>query len=820
MEKFELKPNRDAYVKWALIQYFIGTGIALGLPTIGFVIGGFFFSRLFIFAGFFFVLWLFISILTIISLNARYKKEHYVFYSDKIASYKGGIISDAETELLLKNVTHVKVVRPWLENKFYNTGSIQIQSAGSGGAEASLKHIDNPEKFYAWIQKLLKQNGFSLSQEELLREEKPNPFGAMLETLGGTIGGLFLFIYAFLGPLIGSVMDGETISTPIIISIIILCFVVGIPAIIGLVLHYQDLKNRTYKVYSDIVMYHEGFLSKHDAFIPVENVSDAETTQNLIDQIFGLYDVKISCQGAGQEILFKNLKGGKEMADSIDKIVDNRKNLGFKKQKAETETKTAKTKKLSATKTSSSVNADFDTTFTGEYKPSIKRAMLGWLFIIPIAFIIIIASIFFLPIIIGLFILLAISAFGAIAQAITLSVTTYRVKKESLVYNYKFLSAQTTEFTNDRITRASVRRNPFDYWMNTASVEFWSIGSGSNIKYQHIPNDIVPNLLAKVGVHSTKASYEVKPKYSVLTAMARNPFAPIFFLALFFGGIILAGAISSWFIIATILVAIITLCNITWAYILFKRAYLRCTADGIESHIGIIFKTWDYALYDNIKGVRTKKYLLSPKGSVTFNVAGESVHTTQKGQQIAKNNEIGMAFMPDIENKDELFDTIFTTRPSAAKITALERGKTAQDLLVAKPDAGNIMVPAIVILAVASIPPLVFASFIPYIPLIVGALWILFLGGLYISIKVRSYHIQDYRVIAKWGVFYKSQSSIVLDKIDHLNLKQGVLHKLFKNGSVKVYTVGDTMSGKAEMSIDNIKDHKRFYEKLKQQYEG
>ncbi|MBR9703424.1 PH domain-containing protein, partial [Candidatus Woesearchaeota archaeon] len=643
MEQYELTPNKNAYVKWPLIQYFILTGIVFGIPILITLIGGTFLPFLLFISIGLFLLWALITSFVVISLNARFKKERYLFFGEKIECKSGGIISDAETELMMKNVTHVKIVRPWLENKFFGTGSIHIQSAGSGGTEAHIKHIDNPEKFYGWIQKLLKQNGFSLTQKELLREEKPNPLGVFFETIGSVVGFGFFALYVLLEPALDMISKGGTMNIGVLLLMLAILLIVGVPVTLIAIFRYLDLKNRTYKVFSDMVTYNEGFLNKHDAFIPVENVSDAETTQNIIDRIFSLYDVKVSCQGAGQEILFKNLKNGKEMAASIDKLVSNKKVLVAKKEEAEN--KTVSTTKNVAEKTNSAVKAKFDTTFTGEFKPSIKRAMIGLLSFAPLAIII--------------FPLLPIYIIGLIVRAITLSVTTYHVKKESIEYDYKLLRAVTTEFTNDRITRATVKRNPFDYWMKTATVEFWSIGSGSNIKYQYIPQEIVPQLLAKIGVQPTDVSYEVKPKYSVFTSMARNPLAPLFFFALFFGGIF-ATIWSVWFAAVPILLVLFTLANIIWSVIVYKRAYLRCTGEGVESFIGIIFKTWDYALYDNIKGIRTKKYLASKKGMISFNVAGESIQTTQKGQQVTTNNEIHMPYIPEIQNKDELFDTIFT----------------------------------------------------------------------------------------------------------------------------------------------------------------
>ena len=83
------------------------------------------------------------------------------------------------------------------------------------------------------------------------------------------------------------------------------------------------------------------------------------------------------------------------------------------------------------------------------------------------------------------------------------------------------------------------------------------------------------------------------------------------------------------------------------------------------------------------------------------------------------------------------------------------------------------------------------------------------------SVKVTSFIIQPYRVTAKSGILFKKQISIVFNKVDHINLSQGALNKLFKNGTITVNTTG---SSRPELTITNIPDYEEFYTVLKKHY--
>ena len=70
-----------------------------------------------------------------------------------------------------------------------------------------------------------------------------------------------------------------------------------------------------------MVVYEEGFLTRDNAFIPFENIADSNTRRTFVDQLLGLYDVHVSCQGSGQEIRFRRLARGAQLSGAIDQLI-------------------------------------------------------------------------------------------------------------------------------------------------------------------------------------------------------------------------------------------------------------------------------------------------------------------------------------------------------------------------------------------------------------------------------------------------------------------------------------------------------------------
>ena len=127
-ESYELKPNKTAFVTYPVMIGFIFSSIILATA--------YFVANIFVEVSFVFL------IIAIVAFNflifywrsVRYGKEKYIFTSNRIIHKSGTIFSDSETELIVRNITHVTMRLPFIENKLFSTGHVNIQSAGSGAA--------------------------------------------------------------------------------------------------------------------------------------------------------------------------------------------------------------------------------------------------------------------------------------------------------------------------------------------------------------------------------------------------------------------------------------------------------------------------------------------------------------------------------------------------------------------------------------------------------------------------------------------------------------------------------------------------------------
>ena len=231
--------------------------------------------------------------------------------------------------------------------------------------------------------------------------------------------------------------------------------------------------------------------------------------------------------------------------------------------------------------------------------------------------------------------------------------------------------------------------------------------------------------------------------------------------------------------------------------------------EGLDMFNRFLFKRHYYSDYDSIKDVATLKYPFLNSGKVTFNVAGEILveRNTKHGKQISiRSNKFGISYIDSIDVKNDLVDVIFYRRPKKAELLGIEQNiesHVEKQVIFAKPHLINsfIGIPLILML-IQLIPPLIL--FLP-ITLFITIL----------MIKAKSYFIQPHRVVAKSGIIYKKQVSILFSRVDHINLDRGASNKLFGTGNISVNTAG---SSRPEIVIRNIKEFKQFYDFLKQKY--
>jgi membrane protein YdbS with pleckstrin-like domain len=806
-----IKPNKTAFISFSIVKSLI-------IWTIIFLIGFFTFGlEVGIGIGIIVILR---TIWKFLNLNAAYKKTHFDFLDDKIVVHYGSLFNNSSIEIVIDRITHVYHVKPFLENKLFNVGTVMIELAGSAIPEGVFILINNSEQVYEQVRNIMQERGFKLTKQELLQKDTPNILGVIFETIKIAIVGFIGLIW--IGSIILGIIMAFSPQLGVIITLIVLIFY-----LLFIIKTFFELKIREYYIYKDTIEYFEGFLTKVSSFMPAENLANSDITQTIFEKIFDLYDVKISCQGSGHEILFKNLKHGQEMEKHIKDLIQTTKQLEQLENKVVNE-EVIKFKINPAAKE----RLIKDTVFTAELKMNFKRLAL-----IPSAIlftILILINVFGLilgltPISLSLSGFLILIILGTlIGGYITSSSTIYKITPNGITHNFNFLAKKNTEFANDKITGIVISRGIIDRWMNTFSVTFYSIGSSTNIVFNAInySQELEEKLLSKFGVIVEDTMFDIKPNMTLGNFFKQNIVILIIDLFLIILFAITFPGVSVFLILITILI-------IVYKSAFYKRVEAKFAYDFVAYNEGIWFVKTTYATYDNIKDIEITKSPMCNNGLIHFNISGESIIQTDNGSQIVPHGFF-VNYVDNITNMDDVIDTIIYSRP-----TKEELSKTilkSQKLLIAKSSLGNELLPSAIILGIIGIIissvligvglaastidattnadnliltimlTLVFLGWIIYILILGFGAW---------KIKVREYSIQPYRVVAKSGIFWKTQKSIIFTKIDHIAKYQGLLNKIFKNGSIVVHTTGSSMP---EMIIVNIPNQSEFYEKLEQYY--
>jgi len=793
MEPTILKPNKSAFVSFRI-------GALLILSLIALAVLLFVLPVLLLIGIPFFVL---LNIVYYWSLSVQFKKAFYEFHGNRIVAKGGDILSNYQTELIVRNITHVTVSRPFIRHKLFGTGNVKIESAGSGNVEVFLHSIVRPLEVYASVQELMQANGFSLQKKELVQHEKPALLGVFFEVFGYLIGVIFLFVWIRFGVIVPLAESG--VNPALFASFLWILVIIG--AMIVLALKYLDLINRDYWIYEDAIVYDEGFLTKHDSFIPIENISDSTLTQGLFEKIFSLYDIKVSCQGSSQEIKFKNIRNGELMEKNIDSFIE--KSQGFSKTVS-----VKQTTQPHLTGFAGAVSLP-ETAFTGAYQMNLKRAVAP-IFLMVVAALIgsLIAGFIFeipLPIAFGsvLIFSIVIGLIAIIVTSIIATQTNYFVNKKSIAEKFNFVIKKNVEFSNEKITGVTFKQNFIDDWLGTFSIDFWSIGSSVDISFKHLvkSDDLVQSVKEKFGVLDSQLLYETRSKFSLGAWI--KAWLPLVLIGLL--GLVVLLLLNLWIFAVPALVGLGLILIYLGFY--YKTSKIHFYKDFVSFEKGIFFKYKYYSLYDNIKDIATTKYPLSSLGTIKFNVAGEKIVKTKNGQSISPHG-FRMNYMEDISNKDELIDLIFFKRPSAQEVQKMLQDISAyseKPILSVKPRLANSMLVTLVVLVLSMFVTIA----IPVIMFLLLPAFAVIIIWVFLYVKAKTYFIQSYRVVMKSGVVYKSQKSVVYSKIDHINKSQGALNKMFHNGTVVVNTTGSSMP---ELVLTDMSKYAEFYEELKKHY--
>ncbi len=686
----------------------------------------------------------------------KYKKEKYILTDRKIIYYNWNLISDNITEINLNKITEVKASIPFLQKILFKTWNIYIKTAWAWTSVVKLSNINNTMKIYEEFRKRMQKNWFHLKKDKLVQSEKPHIIWVIWESFSKSFWIIILVTY-FLFSIFESF---SKINNPLWASIVwtwmtIFFFIIWLIFVWYIITTYLDLRKRKYEIFTDSIWYHEWFLNEHYAFIPMEVVADVENTQSFFSKIFGLHDIIISSAWSSNKVVFKNMINWEAMIKNLrylkDHIVMNKKDLIEGEKTADS---------LIWFKDKIEEPLDFDKEFEAHFKMDVKKTIIE-----------ILPSLIFPP----LFIVIL------IWRLIQLYFTNYNIRKTTIEKKFELFSTKFTSFSIEKITWVQIKQSIIDKWLWTCTIKFWSIGSNHPLVFENIKKTekLEEKVLAKVGIKKEEEKlWDVKINFSLINFLKAN---------------ILISPLLIIIFPITILVFIYQ--NIFFAK---KRYFREVYKNYIKTQEWIFFITKKYVLFRHIKWIKATKYPLTNTWKLYLNVAWETESQTQNTKwnwliliinliswkwlssttTTIFSNSVEVKYVQNIFIIHDYFDSILNWK----KINKEKLAETKQDII-------NTIFPMIILIL-----PIIF------VPI---AIWV---------IKVKSWTLEKSRILYKSWIIYKKRQSILYHKFNFIDLKRWFLNKIFKNGSINIYTL---WSSWIDMTIKNTKDYKKIYELLK-----
>ncbi|HBP18059.1 MAG TPA: hypothetical protein DEA08_09740 [Planctomycetes bacterium] len=764
------------------------------------------------------------ALLTLYAAGVVYKKERYEILPTRLVAHRGTIFSDQTTELEVKNITHVKRRLPWIRYKLFGTGDVMIESAGSSSSEVVLRSVQRPREVYAQIQALMRQNGFQLAQQHLLHEERPDLLGVVLEVLGFAASAFFAIAYVGLGMVMASPVLGGIAASAVV------CVFSA-----GLLIYFLDMRRRTYRVYDDVLVYEEGFLTRDDAFIPSENLADSNTHRTLVDRILGLFDVRVSCQGAGQEIAFRRLRHGVALDAAIGRVIAASKDRPRPGTKPEPEGADAEGAEGEDGRRRRSKRAPVPlptpsgAAWTGQLNPALGRTIAP--FVIGMGVILTLALIS-VPLVLALGNPMALGMFagpplaficmGAGSRLLQAACTRFEVREGSVKSRFSFLSVQEREFTYDKITGVQIREWPFDRWLGTLTIRLWSIGADQPLDLFNVRHEDVDltAFLIQTGVTSQDDLLTIPARFNLRRYLRAN------FAAALLAGVVVVGLVAAALVVDLRLLGLLALPGLiavgAYAYgrAYYPRMQLRCKDRHLEAYEGLILRVVTRVRYQWVKKVQLTRYPFGDEGDLQVFVAGEQrlLPNQQKGgglaaaaaaQQQGATVPYGfrVRYVEDLPVFEALLDELIEDGPHPEEVEAIRERRlpgpaevAAGTLHESAPALGNRLF-LLIAISVLSVGPIVLLPLtIPYTV---------------IEVRRRRFRLERDRVVRQWGILYRSQATILYSRFDSIQRKQGFVNKMFGNATLTVFTAG---SSNPDLVLEDMPDADAVYEVLKKQY--
>ncbi len=849
----EIRPDRTAAVWYPLAYSSIWIILVSGFFSVVFLMAEAALVSLVILAcaiGIIFLNWL--------HLEARFKKSVFTLKGDRFIARTGGLFSDTTSELAVRNVTFVAYELPFFERILLGTGTVRVESAGSGGCEIRMFHLKEPLKALDHVLTSLRRNGFRMALGDAIQEHRVATPGIIVDIVGRLFGYIILAL-VFLGEFLVKAKSSDLIIVAIF-GTIGLVF-----AALVLAVRYLDLYSRRYRLYCDGVDFEEGYFTKRRTFIPAENIADTRVEQALIGRIFGFWDVKVSCQGAGKEITFAYLSQGKRMTEGIDAAVEETR---ARKAKEESVRVTAKEesspeeetvsgevkKKIEQPKGEDAFTGDRE--WTGDFKQKLSRALMPA--VTTFAFGVLLAVIgALIGLIIGeagaaigigiatIAILGGLAALSACSLWIRAAMTTYHIGEDSVFENFEFIVKKRKEFSFDKVTSITFLRNPYDWLLGTVTVRITTIGSAEVLNMSHMvdSDDFEEHVLGKVGLHLEKALVPIIPKWTFNEFMR----APGTLISFFFFGFLFAGALAafwaiaaeeklSMFVITTVPIiggvcfALLLAFFIWWNRLATGYCRLHLCSEHLMGGHGVIFRERVFVPYRCVKGLQAHYHLGTPMASFIIDISGEILmgagqqpgEQPQPGQQpIVRSNSFAIGFIEGAEKILNGLDEIIAAPAGDREVTASLSPDVVHEVeasLSGKPHVTQLLIGRFIgsLFLGAMFGGLVCATEMFFLAAmvaltVIGSFTILS----YYQVQVIRYHVEKLRVAMDWGLFWKARKTVCYRHIDFIRAHEGLFNKIFGTGDIHVHTTGSSF---VELALEALPEYAPFEEELKKHY--
>lgn len=761
---------------------------------------------------------------------SRFRKTSYNFYPDRIVLHTGGLLDYKTVDLQIKNITQVSASIPYLEHRFFQTGHVFIQAAGSADTEIAMQSILNPLAFYNEVAARMQQNGFAITRQNKIQEEQPGLLGTFVQfgEVGVSFGFAIAYLaFSFLTNLLssGSADDASKIASSInffsVISIALTTIGILI-ALTAVILRALDLTRRNYILYNDVIDYQDGFLNQNFKFIPIENLADVTLSQSFLRRLFDISDLKVSCQGADADITFQVMPRAETFKQNLEQLINQYKQhklarlaeRNFEHPDAahyDVHDTWGQPQPYATPHTPN--HAPTHPHFTAAPQPhralnrpplelriDLKRAIGGSALLYGLfalaAVIAILMLTRFIPsneLFDGASTLLVVGAIGLIFCAVTgreafrhfiaFQSTRFRVTDTQIGLHHTMFNKHHVEFSIDKITSVSIQHDIFDRLFGTASITFHSIGSNKPIVFTHIPNgyETSQDILERLGLHKGAITRTLTPAFSAASAVRAHlgTCAEIIIW-------LLASLIFAIYMPISVIQFAIVLPLLLGLYLYKEAVYKKTRLEIFQSHLHLrtgLFKiTNAYTGFNHIKHVQTARYFDTTTGVLRLTVAGGTLHQ--------------LPYLTDVDAHHEQFDALLYNFP--AKPVHQPAHFTPTPIASAQRATPNAMTQTL----------LVSVLLFPLIALLPITLPIT-------SIRTRRfrYTAESQRISAVWGRLYPTRQTILYNRIDHLTTNRNFLNSIFKNGSIGIATTGSTGT---DLTLHDLNNHTEIYEAIKQ----